>query len=228
MLGDASPRGAQGMVRLAHACPARSSRRASSVGSSPTKPSALLRRAPALAAPCHLPARHRRAGRRGPMARLGDVDLDKAKSPSTRRRTASREASRFTARRRCSVGAASIARARSSARMRASPTRARGRRRHFGRVTDSRRPSPAACRRAGIDDFRVHDCRHTWATWLYQANRDLAALQALGGWKTVSMVSPLRPYERLRSTPEHRKPALGKIRGQERSEWMKTNAKSTL
>jgi integrase len=46
----------------------------------------------------------------------------------------------------------------------------------------------SACRRAAITKFRVHDCRHTWATWHYQANRDLASLQALGGWKTVSMV----------------------------------------
>ena len=46
----------------------------------------------------------------------------------------------------------------------------------------------AACRRAGIDDFHPHDCRHTWATWHYRANHDLAALQKLGGWKTLSMV----------------------------------------
>jgi integrase len=46
----------------------------------------------------------------------------------------------------------------------------------------------AACRRAGIADFRVHDCRHTWATWHYAANRDLGALQRLGGWKSISMV----------------------------------------
>lgn len=45
-----------------------------------------------------------------------------------------------------------------------------------------------ACRRAGITDFRPHDCRHTWATWHYRANRDLGALQKLGGWKTLSMV----------------------------------------
>lgn len=46
----------------------------------------------------------------------------------------------------------------------------------------------AACKRAGLEDFRPHDCRHTWATWHYAANRDLAALMALGGWKTVQMV----------------------------------------
>jgi integrase len=45
-----------------------------------------------------------------------------------------------------------------------------------------------ACARAGIPDFRPHDCRHTWATWHYQANRDLGALQRLGGWKSVRMV----------------------------------------
>ncbi|MFF0947899.1 tyrosine-type recombinase/integrase [Rhizobium leguminosarum] len=45
-----------------------------------------------------------------------------------------------------------------------------------------------ACRRAGITDFTPHDCRHTWATWHYAANRDLLALQKLGGWKTEKMV----------------------------------------
>jgi integrase len=46
----------------------------------------------------------------------------------------------------------------------------------------------AACRRAGIKDFRPHDCRHTWATWHYAANRDIAALMRLGGWKSTAMV----------------------------------------
>ena len=45
-----------------------------------------------------------------------------------------------------------------------------------------------ACRRASIANFTPHCCRHTWATWHYQANRDFAALQRLGGWKTLSMV----------------------------------------
>jgi len=46
----------------------------------------------------------------------------------------------------------------------------------------------AACRRAGISNFHPHCCRHTWATWHYAANRDLGALQRLGGWKSVRMV----------------------------------------
>jgi integrase len=45
-----------------------------------------------------------------------------------------------------------------------------------------------ACRRAKIGDFTPHDCRHTWATWHYAANRDLVALMKLGGWKSERMV----------------------------------------
>jgi integrase len=45
-----------------------------------------------------------------------------------------------------------------------------------------------ACRRAGITNFRPHDMRHTWATHHYRANRDLAALQRLGGWSKLEMV----------------------------------------
>lgn len=43
-------------------------------------------------------------------------------------------------------------------------------------------------KRAGISDFTPHDCRHTWATWHYRANRDIQALMALGGWKSPQMV----------------------------------------
>ena len=45
-----------------------------------------------------------------------------------------------------------------------------------------------AVRRAVITDFTPHDCRHTWATWHYAANRDLAGLQYLGGWSSIEMV----------------------------------------
>lgn len=65
----------------------------------------------------------------------------------------------------------------------------------------------AACRRAGLADkvgevklpngktraiwkarFSPHDCRHTWATWLYGATGDLRGLMELGGWKSERMV----------------------------------------
>lgn len=44
------------------------------------------------------------------------------------------------------------------------------------------------CRRAGVENFTPHDCRHTWATWHYAANRDLLTLMQLGGWKSLAMV----------------------------------------
>jgi integrase len=46
-----------------------------------------------------------------------------------------------------------------------------------------------AVKRAGLTNFRVHDCRHTWATLHYQTHHDLIALQHLGGWRTLSMVT---------------------------------------
>jgi integrase len=52
--------------------------------------------------------------------------------------------------------------------------------------------------RVGIDDFRWHDLRHTWASWHVQAGTPLHVLQELGGWSDVRMV--LR-YAHL--APEH-------------------------
>ncbi|MCY1708344.1 tyrosine-type recombinase/integrase [Pannonibacter sp. SL95] len=45
-----------------------------------------------------------------------------------------------------------------------------------------------AVKRAKVEPFTPHCCRHTWATWHYQANRDLFSLQRLGGWKSLAMV----------------------------------------
>lgn len=46
----------------------------------------------------------------------------------------------------------------------------------------------AALGKSGIRDFRWHDLRHTWATWLRQADVPTWVLQELGGWKSETMV----------------------------------------
>jgi integrase len=67
----------------------------------------------------------------------------------------------------------------------------------------------AALERAGIQDFRWHDLRHTWASWHVQHGTPLFALQEMGGWESPEMVrryahlaaDHLSPYaERLCST----------------------------
>jgi len=65
------------------------------------------------------------------------------------------------------------------------------------RVDDGRSWS-AACRRAGIEDFRFHDLRHTWASWLIKSGVPLSVLQEMGGWESIEMV---RRYAHL--APNH-------------------------
>ncbi len=45
----------------------------------------------------------------------------------------------------------------------------------------------AACRRAGIADFRFHDLRHTFASWSVQGGMDLYRLARILGHKDTQM-----------------------------------------
>jgi len=68
----------------------------------------------------------------------------------------------------------------------------------------------AALKRAGIRDFRWHDLRHTWASWLRQEDVPTWVLQELGGWKSEAMVrryahmsvKHLAPYSDQLTFPE--------------------------
>lgn len=65
-----------------------------------------------------------------------------------------------------------------------------------------------ALKRAGIENFRWHDLRHTWASWHVQAGTPLNALQELGGWSDYEMV--LR-YAHL--APEHLSEHANRLNG---------------
>ncbi len=56
-----------------------------------------------------------------------------------------------------------------------------------GRLTTVQKAFQAACRRAGIDDFRVHDMRHTFASWLVMAGVSLHVVKDLLGHSSVTV-----------------------------------------
>lgn len=58
-----------------------------------------------------------------------------------------------------------------------------------------------ALQASGIENFRWHDLRHTWASWHVQKGTPMHVLQELGGWSDIRMV---QRYAHL--APEHLSP----------------------
>jgi integrase len=64
-----------------------------------------------------------------------------------------------------------------------------------------------ACRRAGIDDFHVHDWRHHWASHCVMAGIDLETIRQEGGWKSLRMVERYATV-----SAAHRTQAMAKLK----------------
>ena len=69
-----------------------------------------------------------------------------------------------------------------------------------------------ALKRAGIADFRWHDLRHTWASWLVQHGTALYVVQEMGAWESAEMV---RRYAHLAPAPlaKHAEVVAGLLSG---------------
>ena len=63
-----------------------------------------------------------------------------------------------------------------------------------------------ACKRAGIGDFRFHDLRHTFASYLTMGKESLRTVQTLLGHKDLRMTMR---YSHL--SPEHLKEAVANL-----------------
>jgi integrase len=55
------------------------------------------------------------------------------------------------------------------------------------RITDIKKGFATACARAGLEDFRIHDLRHTFASWLVMDGAPLTEVRDLLGHTTIRM-----------------------------------------
>ncbi len=82
------------------------------------------------------------------------------------------------------------------------------------RYVDLRKPFATALKRCGINDFRWHDLRHTFASWWVQGGGDLYRLSRVLGHSTLQMSAR---YGHLRTNDLHDEMrALAQKRSQER------------
>lgn len=68
------------------------------------------------------------------------------------------------------------------------------------RLGNPRKAFEGACQRAGIEDFRFHDLRHTFASWFVQEGGDLYRLSRILGHTTLQMSTR---YAHLRTDDLH-------------------------
>lgn len=57
------------------------------------------------------------------------------------------------------------------------------------RIVSPKTAFGAALEAAGVEDFRWHDLRHTWASWMAMAGAPLHAIQQAGAWAGPDMVA---------------------------------------
>lgn len=65
----------------------------------------------------------------------------------------------------------------------------------------------AALAEAGVESFRWHDLRHTWAAWHVMSGTTLQELKELGGWASFDMVLV---YAHL--APDHLRAAADRVK----------------
>jgi integrase len=77
-------------------------------------------------------------------------------------------------------------------------------------IQDVKRSFSTACSKAGIEDFRIHDLRHTCAAWLVTAGVALAEVRDLLGHQSIQMTER---YAHL--APENIRAAVAKLESEE-------------